>query len=121
MKKALKITGIIFGVVFVVTAVIFLIVGITTSATGPEVVKQLVEQGYDKAVAQASVTTTATIFYVLGAIFAIGGVFSFVAVHFAKKEEVSRASMIALGVFNILFASEVVGVLSIVYGAKFGK
>ena len=121
MKKALKITGLIFGIVFVVTAVIFLIVGIVVNATAADVVKELMNQGYTQAAAQASVITTATTFYVLGGIFAVGGIFSFVAVHFAKKEEVSRASMIALGVFNILFASEVVGILSIVYGAKFGK
>lgn len=123
MKKALKITGIIFGIVFVVTAVVMFIIGIATNATADEVVKTLTsgENAISKEAAEAMIVTTATTMYTLGAIFAVGGIFSFVAVHFAKKEEVKKGSMIALGVFNILFGSEVVGVLSIVYGAKNGK
>ncbi len=121
MQKALKITGIVFGIVLAVTAFIMFIVGGVTLATSSEVVKELVKQGTEQPVAEAAVATTAATFFVLGAIFVIGGVFSFIAAHLAKKDDASKGSLIAIGVLNILFGSEVVGVISIIHGAKNGK
>ncbi len=121
MQKALKITGIIFGIVLAVTAVIMFIIGGATLGTADEVVKNLVDQGYAKDVAQAAVTTSATTMFVFGAIFLVGCVLSFIAVHFSKKDDASKGALITLGVFNILFGNEVVGVISIIHGAKNGK
>ena len=121
MQKALKITGIVFGIILAITAVVMIIIGAATVGTGSEVAKNLVSQGYTEAAAQAAVTTTATTMFVLGGIFVIGTALSFAAVHFSKKEDATKGSLIALGVLNILFCNEVVGVLSIVHGAKNGK
>lgn len=121
MQKALKITGIIFGVVLALTALVMFIIGGVTLGVSEEVIKNLVSEGYKEADAALAVATTATTMFVLGSIFIIGCVFSFIAAHLSGKDDASKGSLIAIGVLNILFGSEVVGVLSIVHGAKNGK
>lgn len=121
MKKAIKITGIVFGVLFIVATVILAIYGVITVCTGDVLVDKLVQDGQDEAVARTAVLTTAVIFFTLAVYFIPAAVFSFIAANRANNENPSRGKFIALGVLNVIFASEVVGALCIVHGAINGK
>ncbi len=125
MQKALKITGIIFGVILAIATFGLLVGGISCVAciNNNDVIKSLIDQGTASSVdnAKSLLQSSGTTCIVLGVIFLIGCALSFAAVHFSKKENPSKASLIALGVLNILFCNEVVGVLSIVHGAKNGN
>ena len=122
MQKALKILGIVFGIILAIGAVSMYISGSVVVGTAEEVIKQLqTEKGYNAQMAQSAVTLLTPIFFVAAVVITIGCVLSFVAVHFAKKEEPSKASLIALGVLNIIFGNEIVGIVAIIDGAVNGK
>lgn len=121
MQKALKITGIIFGVLLAIAAVIFFIVAAVINGVSADTVKELVSQGYKEADAKAAVTTLITIYIVLGVICVPGAVVSFLLAAFSKRESPKKVEMIILGIVAILFGAEVPGVLAIIHGAKNGQ
>ncbi len=121
MKKAIKIVGTISGILLIIAAIVFAVYGIVTVCTGNNLVAHLVEQGQDEEIARMAVLTTAVIFFVLAVYCIPGAVFSFIAASRANDENPSRGKFIALGVLNVVFASEIVGALCIVHGAINGK
>lgn len=125
MQKALKITGIIFGILLALSTVGLLIAGFScvAGANNNELIKSLIDQGSaaNAEAAKSLLQVSGTTCIVLGVITLIGCALSFAAVHFSKKDDATKGSLIALGVLNILFCNEVVGVISIIHGAKNGK
>ncbi len=122
MQKALKITGIIFGILLIIGAAIFILFGAVTMGASSEVIKNAASNaGISEAEAMAVVKGTGTFFLVSGIWLIPGAVLSFLAAKFSKDDNPSKAKLITTGVLNIVFGSAVVGVLSIVHGAKNGK
>ena len=122
MQKALKILGIVFGIILAIGAVSMYISGGIVAGNATEVVKQLVaEKSYSQAMAQNAVNMTIAILFVIAVVITIGCALSFAAVHFSKKEDPKKASLIALGVLNIIFGNEIVGIIAIIDGAVNGK
>ncbi len=123
MKKALKITGIVFGILMVLAALIFFITGFVFFGTADEVAKQMVQNdsGISYEVAHATCIATGTGFVISGVIVVIGAVFSFVLAGLSGQEYPKKGLFIALGVLAILTGAEVPGVIAIVHGAKNGN
>ncbi len=123
MKKALKITGIVFGALLLISAIFQILTGAVIFGMTDDIVKEMVKQNANMTTADAQtwVTGLATFFIIFGVYIILGAILSFVTGFMSKDENPSKAKFITLGVFNIIFGSAVVGVISIVHGAKNGN
>lgn len=115
MKKAILITGIIWGILCVIGALIMLPLG--AAATTPEFVQELMKAGQvTEAEAKAVALVTAEILFSIGAWLLVGGVFSFVLAGIRNKG-FSKGAGIALGIIGIVVGAELPGIFMIVDSA----
>lgn len=123
MQKALKITGIIFGILLAISTLITLIVGCTALAAADQVAREMMKTDttltYETAKAAASASGIVCV--VISVYTLLGTIFSFVLAAKGKDETPKKGSLIALGVLGILTGAEVPGVIAIVHAAKNGK
>lgn len=127
MKKALKITSLVFGIIEAVAAFVLLLIGIVFLA-GAQGFAQAAADAASSADAEAvyvatlaAFTGTGTICLVFGILYVVGTILCFVLLGASKKPVASRGTLIALGVVSVIFGATVPGVVAIVYGAKDGQ
>lgn len=123
MKKALKITGIIFGILLVFSALSLFITGFVFIGSADAVAKQMVETDPNIAyeAARAMCASLGAGFIISAIVVTVGAVFSFVLAGMSKTDFPKKGTFIALGVLAILTGAEVPGVIAIVHGAKNGN
>lgn len=123
MKKALKITGIVFGILLVFSALSLFISGFVFVGTADAVAKQMVENDPKMAyeAARGVCVGMGTAFIISAIIVTLGAVFSFVLAAKSKADFPKKGTFIALGVLAILTGAEVPGVIAIIHGAKNGN
>ena len=128
MKKALKITGIVFGILLIIGAITWIIIGGVTLGNLETMAKSMVtvsesDAGYAAAVATATsvLAVEGVLFIALGVISIPGSVLSFLLAKFSDDENPSKKKFIIMGVFSIITGAEVPGILAIVHGAKNGN
>lgn len=128
MKKALKITGIVFGILLIVGAITWIILGAVTLGNLETLAKGSVtvpKDSSDYALAVATATSVygvyGTMFLILGIVCIPGAVLSFLLAKFSGDEYPSKAKFITMGIFAIVTGAEVPGIIAIVHGAKNGN
>ena len=115
MKKAILITGIIWGILCIIGALIMLPLGAV--ATTPEFVQELVKTGQvTEAEAKAVALATAGVLFGIGGWLLVGGIFSFVLAGIRNKG-FSKGAGIALGIIGIVVGAELPAIFMIVDSA----
>ena len=113
MKKAILISGIIWGVVSLLTGLICLISGVM--ANNPDVIAQM--QAQDATITLEQIKAAASTLVTFGVICLIGGVFSFVLVGL-RNSSIGKGAGIAIGIIGIVLEATLPGIFFIIDSAK---
>ncbi len=119
MKNAIKVTGIIWGILCIITALICGIVGLVSLAglSNPEIISEAASTAGTTVEQAKTALTVAAVGLLIPAVYLIvGAVFSFVLVGIREKE-LTKGAGIALGVIGAVFGAEAPGILFVVDSA----
>lgn len=115
MKKAILISGIIWGVVCIILALIFIPIG--AAATRPEVIQELINGGMTPEKANAAAQATQYLMITAGIWLLVAAVFSFVLLG-VRNRNFGKGAGIALGIIGIVFGAELPGIFFIIDSAR---
>ena len=116
MKKAILISGIIWGVLAVITGIIFLAVSPVFGSK--EVIDEVIKNNPDitREAAEAAAAVLVTTFAVIGGELLAGGVFSFVLAGVRNKG--GKGAGIALGIVGIVLGAILPGIFTLIDAIK---
>ena len=119
MKKAIRISGIIWGVFVALGALVVLILAGGSGAVKDEVINQTMSNtaGLTREQAELAFDILITVLFVAGGFMVVGAVFSFVLVGLAGSG-MGKGAGIFVGILGIVLAAELPGILFIVDSAK---
>ena len=119
MKKAIRISGIIWGVFVALGALVVLILAGGSGAVKDEVINQTMSNtaGLTREQAELAFDILITVLFVAGGLMVAGAVFSFVLVGLAGSS-MGKGAGIFVGILGIVLAAELPGILFIVDSAK---
>ncbi len=119
MKKAIRISGIIWGVFMAVGALVVLILAGSSGAVKDEVINQTMSQtaGLTREQAELAFNMLINVLFVAGGFMVAGAIFSFVLVGLAGSN-MGKGPGIFVGILGIVLSAELPAILFIVDSAK---
>ena len=116
MKKAILISGIIWGILLALTAIILFAVG--ANATNPEVVQEIANmQHITVAEAEKLAKDAQLVLIVSGAVLSVATVFSFVLVGL-RNSTMHKGLGITFGIIGIVIGAQLPGIFFIIDSAR---
>ena len=126
MIKAIKITTLIYNILFIISILACIGLGILFAAftTQDKQVAEIAEKYFKDSTdpidaAKVFLVAMAVMFFIFAAIYIVGMIFNIILRNGANNEfaNMSKGKIIAFGVLGFVFGANVPGVLTIIYGA----